>query len=74
MVLIALQCFNPRFAPESEAIPHACPSVVCQAFQSALRSGERSDTGSIATFIGRPGFNPRFAPESEAIHSMPPAL
>ena len=59
--------FNPRFAPESEAMSHnssLCPSSM---FQSALRSGERSD-GRIRSPPARfRGFNPRFAPESEAI-------
>ena len=47
-------------------------------FQSALRSGERSDDRSRLARPARASFNPRFAPESEAIgpafHGLTPRV
>ena len=39
----ALGCFNPRFAPKSEAIWRSASTAAEISFQSALRSEERSD-------------------------------
>ncbi len=61
-------CFNPRLAPESEAMRgNYGEREGEEEFQSAPRSGERGDNRGLRHHAVAGCFNPRLAPESEAI-------
>jgi len=65
-LLVCRRCFNPRSARVSGATSSFHRRSPCALFQSALRSGERSDAiGAGSSVIAR-GFNPRSARVSGA--------